>query len=476
MDMNRNREKDVVNRERALQFFYKCLKTNPKSVYALHGSGIVFAQKGDLNTAREFFGQVRERISDYTDVWINTAHVQLDSNQNQSAVQMYQTAVRRFNQRSHPDIYTNIALGYYKMGKYEQALDYLDRCILLEKHNLIHLFNHAITTLTYVKSIIESPILTERKVINILKKLQKAETNLRKIQALPAAEVQKYRYISRTVCGEVASKCEAILHQSEKFVEKAKIFDQEEIERHLHTLEERNRVLEAQRKLARQKSEEEQNRLDQLKFQRLYYVEKTKDALKRVEVEDEPRRGGGGGGRKRKRPKDENDFVDDSDVEQNPDEAPLDKKERKKKQQKARKAAKKKDQDFINDGSSDDGKKKKRKRRDQEIEEEDQRKFKGKIKSKAIIEDSSSSSDSDSGKPAADEVPTIRHVPGASSDEDSDAPPKKNAFDSDSDDEGPSQKKESPKKRVVTDSDEDSDNEEAASPAKSSKSSDSDSD
>lgn len=39
MDVNRVREKDQVNRERALQFYYKALKLYPKNAYAMHGAG-----------------------------------------------------------------------------------------------------------------------------------------------------------------------------------------------------------------------------------------------------------------------------------------------------------------------------------------------------------------------------------------------------------------------------------------------------
>lgn len=75
-------------------------------------------------------------------------------------------------------------------------------------------------------------------------------------------------------------------------------------------------MLDEQKLQAKRKSEEENRRLSQLKLKRVFFMEKSRDALKRLEIEEEaPRRGGGGGSKKRRRHRDERDYVQDSDEE-----------------------------------------------------------------------------------------------------------------------------------------------------------------
>ncbi|CAD5235236.1 unnamed protein product [Bursaphelenchus xylophilus] len=459
MKIDRNRKDDETQRDRALRLYHKALRVNPKNVYAMHGAGILFAQKGDLNTAREFFGPVKERISDYPDVWINTANVQLDSSNYQSAIQMYITVIRRFNRRKNPDLLTNIAHAYYKLGKFESALDYLDRALLIQPTNLIHRFNYGLTTLKSCSAILNSQQATESKVKQAVDRLNAVAKALRQIQNMPPEKVQPYRYISRTVCGEIAEKCEDLHRQADVFIGRARKRDIEELERIRDNEVERRRVINEQKRAAKHKEEEETLKLEKLKLHRTFYIQKNKEALKKREIEEDRPKRAGGGSRKRKRPKQEDDFVNDSDDDGRD---PMERQEEKRRNaQKASRRNKKKDQAFINDGSSDEeGKKKRRKKKtNEEIEEEDQRKFKGKVKSKAIIESESSSSDSDAPADQHD-VPTIRNRDIDSGDSDAESVKKAASSGSESETASP------PKKRILTDSDDSDANEGNKSRAK----------
>ncbi|CAD5227826.1 unnamed protein product [Bursaphelenchus okinawaensis] len=443
MNVNRNRKEDEAQRDRALKFFHKALRVNPKNVYAMHGAGIIFCQKGDLNTAREFFGPVKERISDYPDVWINTANIQLDTNNYQSAVQMYMTVMRRFKKRKSPEILTNIAHAYYKLAKYEQCLDFLDRTICQDPKNLVHRFNYGVAALKACAAIINDTRATEAKVKQAIDRLSSSAKALREIQKMPQEKVQPYRYISRTLCGEIADKLEDLQRQGDVFVGRAAKHEAEELERMRENELERRRVIQEQRRSAKHREEQESLQLEQLKFKRTYFVHQTKEALKQREIEEERPKRSGGSGRKRKRAKEEDDFVNDSDDDGRD---PAERKEEKRKNaQKASRRNKKKDRDFINDGSSDEeskSRRKKAKKSAEEIEEEDAKKFKGKVKSKAIIESEPSSSDSDNNQ---EEVPTIRNRDIGS---DSDNEAEKKAASSDSEPE-----EASARKRILTDSD-----------------------
>ena len=58
-----------------MDFYWKVLQSDPSNIYAANGVGVYFAEKGNLNEARDFFIQVREATGDMPDVWINLAHV-----------------------------------------------------------------------------------------------------------------------------------------------------------------------------------------------------------------------------------------------------------------------------------------------------------------------------------------------------------------------------------------------------------------
>jgi tetratricopeptide (TPR) repeat protein len=86
------------------------------------------AQSGEINSACDVFGQVRENVSsDYSDVWLNIANIQLDMGHYGQAAQLYQTYLHRFTTSNRFDIYCNTAFAFYKAGKLQESLDFIDR-------------------------------------------------------------------------------------------------------------------------------------------------------------------------------------------------------------------------------------------------------------------------------------------------------------------------------------------------------------
>lgn len=50
--------------------------------------GAVLAHKGYINEARDIFAQVREATADFSDVWMNIAHIYVEQKQYINAIQM----------------------------------------------------------------------------------------------------------------------------------------------------------------------------------------------------------------------------------------------------------------------------------------------------------------------------------------------------------------------------------------------------
>ena len=50
--------------------------------------GAVLAHKGYINEARDIFAQVREATAEFSDVWMNIAHIYVEQKQYINAIQM----------------------------------------------------------------------------------------------------------------------------------------------------------------------------------------------------------------------------------------------------------------------------------------------------------------------------------------------------------------------------------------------------
>lgn len=80
----------------SFDFYWKVLQMDPSNIYAANGIGAVFAERGKLNEAKEFFIQVREATGDVPDVWVNLAHVYLAQGQHINAIKMVETSFSHF--------------------------------------------------------------------------------------------------------------------------------------------------------------------------------------------------------------------------------------------------------------------------------------------------------------------------------------------------------------------------------------------
>lgn len=81
------------HQDRALNLYKQVLKIDPKNIFAANGVGSVLAHKNAVNEARDIFAQVREATADFSDVWLNIAHVYVEQKQFVSAIQMVRSLV-----------------------------------------------------------------------------------------------------------------------------------------------------------------------------------------------------------------------------------------------------------------------------------------------------------------------------------------------------------------------------------------------
>lgn len=97
------------------------MKTDPKNIWATNGIGAVLAHKGCINEARDIFAQVREATADFSDVWVNIAHIYVEQKQYISAIQMYENCLKKFFKHNNVEIMQYLARAYFRAGKLKEA-------------------------------------------------------------------------------------------------------------------------------------------------------------------------------------------------------------------------------------------------------------------------------------------------------------------------------------------------------------------
>uniref|UniRef100_A0A3P8YH91 RNA polymerase-associated protein CTR9 homolog n=1 Tax=Esox lucius TaxID=8010 RepID=A0A3P8YH91_ESOLU len=413
----RDREKEKRHQDRALAIYKQVLRNDSKNLYAANGIGAVLAHKGYYREARDVFAQVREATADISDVWLNLAHIYVEQKQYISAVQMYENCLKKFYKHQNTEVLLYLARALFKCGKLQDCKQTLLKARHVAPSDTVLMFNVALVLQRLATLVLKDEKSNLKAVLSAVKELELAH---RYFSYLSKAG-DKMRF-DLALASTEARQCSDLLSQAQYHVARARKQDEEEKELRAKQDQERDflrQQMQKEQEEKRTKQEEDQKKLLE---QRAMYVEKTKNLLSFADGMKEERKEKKKGGGRRKKGGDFDEFVNDGSDEDLP--------VRRKKKRKAGSGS---------EEEGEDGEKKSRKKRrrptkrggDGSDEEEGgsrgkkQRKprmggkkiqrvshaepvppsLKGKIKSKAIISSSDSSSDEDGLKIAEDRNP-----------------------------------------------------------------------
>uniref|UniRef100_A0AAR2LPY2 RNA polymerase-associated protein CTR9 homolog n=1 Tax=Pygocentrus nattereri TaxID=42514 RepID=A0AAR2LPY2_PYGNA len=373
----RDREKEKRHQDRALAIYKQVLRNDSKNLYAANGIGAVLAHKGYFREARDVFAQVREATADISDVWLNLAHIYVEQKQYISAVQMYENCLKKFYKYQNTEVLLYLARALFKCGKLQECKQMLLRARHVAPSDTVLMFNVALVLQRLATLVLKDEKSNLKAVLSAVKELELAH---RWVGCLDTSII--------LTCPSL--QCSDLLSQAQYHVARARKQDEEEKE--LRAKQDQERELLRQQVLREQeekkvKEAEEQKKLQE---QRAQFVEKTKNLLSFTEEmkESTKEKKKGGGGRVKY-----DDFVnDDSD-----EDLPM----KKKKKKKPRSGSE----------QEEEGEESEKKPlltmlfSSQPKPERMPPSLKGKIKSKAIISSSESSSDEDGLKIAEDRNP-----------------------------------------------------------------------
>ncbi|GMT18827.1 hypothetical protein PFISCL1PPCAC_10124, partial [Pristionchus fissidentatus] len=383
---NRNKDKDKAHQDRAMQWFMKALKMQPKNMWAANGLGCVLAVKKLTQEAREIFSQVREATADFLDVWTNIAHIYMEQGQYVSAVQMYLNAMKKFGKENDSQMLLYLARAYHRTGKLIECREALEKATLVDAENLIIKFNHALTLQRLATQTMKDEKATYLVVEGAISDLKSAQRIFDYIMSL--RDEARSSGISFTFTETQSKACGDLLRQAQGYLERARKQDEDERALKAKQDEERAALKRKNEDEERAKVESRQRQMDDLKQTRQLYIQMTKDILKLPEIKDDDRKSRGGGGKGKKRREEGGEFMNDSSDLGDWEGAGGggEGRERKKKEGKS---LKRRERSGV--GSDDDrgeGKKRKKKR---DPEPKLSTKQSAKIKSRAFISDDDSS-------------------------------------------------------------------------------------
>lgn len=410
----RDREKEKRHQDRALAIYKQVLRNDAKNLYAANGIGAVLAHKGYFREARDVFAQVREATAEISDVWLNLAHIYVEQKQYISAVQMYENCLKKFYKYQNTEVLLYLARALFKCGKLQECKQMLLKARHVAPNDTVLMFNVALVLQRLATLVLKDEKSNLKAVLSAVKELELAH---RYFSYLSKAG-DKMRFDLALAASE-ARQCSDLLSQAQYHVARARKQDEEEKE--LRAKQEQERDLLRQQLLKEQEERRNREVEEQKKLleQRALYVEKTKNLLTFAEgskeMPKEKKKGSGGGGGRRKKGGDMDDFVNDESDE----DLPLKKKKKRKassseqeedekgeRKKKKRRPAKGGEDDSDEEGTSRPKKQRKPKEGRKKIEKAQPERLppslKGKIKSKAIISSSESSSDEDGLKIAED--------------------------------------------------------------------------
>lgn len=319
---NRNEKRapklEATHYEKAKELYTKVLLQQSANLYAANGAGMVFAEKGQFDIAKDLFTQVQEAASGgfdvhMPDVWINLAHVHFAQGNFALAVKMYQNCLRKFYHNTDNQVLLYLARTHYEAEQWLDCKKTLLRAIHLAPSNYTLRFDAGVTLQKFSASTLQK---TKRTVDEVRATVAELKNAVRMFSLLSSASnLHSHGFDEKKIETHVAY-CKHLLEAANVHCELAEREEMQnnqrlEVMRQMELADESRRKAEEQRKvqLEKRKQEDELKQVIQQEkhLARIKEQWKSSSASKRKERPQSDEEGGGkekrrrGGGGKRKK-------------------------------------------------------------------------------------------------------------------------------------------------------------------------------
>ncbi|OXA64554.1 RNA polymerase-associated protein CTR9 [Folsomia candida] len=289
---SRDKNKEARHQERALAIYKQALRSDPKNIWAANGIGSILAHKGCINEARDIFAQVREATAEFSDVWLNIAHVYVEQKLYVSAVQMYENCMKKFYKYHHTEILQYLARAYYKNGKLKEAKLALLRSRRVSPNDTILLYNLALVLQKLATQILRDEKSVLQMVLSAVNELGLAHKYFQYL----SMNGDRTKYDLGQAAAE-AQQCQDILSQAQYHVARARKLDEEEKMLRRKQEDERDAFRFKQMEELKRNEEQKVQQKEEMLRKREEFKEKSKNAM--MFMEPPPETKGSKRGRRR---------------------------------------------------------------------------------------------------------------------------------------------------------------------------------
>ncbi|WOH08975.1 hypothetical protein DCAR_0728426 [Daucus carota subsp. sativus] len=305
----RNAKLEATHLEKAKELYTKVLVQHSSNLYAANGAGVVLAEKGHYDVAKELLTQVQEAASgsifvQMPGVWINLAHIHFAQGDFALAIKMYQNCLRRFFYNTDSNVLLYLARTHYEAEQWQDCKRTLLRAIHLAPSNYTLRFDAGVTLQKFSASTLQK---TKRTVDEVRATVAELTNAVRLFSQLSAASNLHIHGFDEKKIETHVGYCKHLLEAAKVHLEAAEREDQlnkqrQELARQVTLAEENRRKAEEQKKLQLEKRKQEEE-LKQMQQQE-EHLERMKEQWKhtsaskrkdRTHAEDE------NGGRSEKR-------------------------------------------------------------------------------------------------------------------------------------------------------------------------------
>ena len=142
--VNRDKDKEKRHEQRSLAMYQRVLRIDPRNIWAANGVGCVLAHMRLLNEARDIFAQVREATADFSDVWLNIAHILVEQSQYIRAIQMYENCAKKFYKHTNVELLAYLIRALYKANRLVDCKQMLLRARHIAPDDTTFMYNLAL--------------------------------------------------------------------------------------------------------------------------------------------------------------------------------------------------------------------------------------------------------------------------------------------------------------------------------------------
>jgi RNA polymerase-associated protein CTR9 len=160
------------------KFFFHVLNEDQTNIYAANGLGMVCAERGEVDAAREIFSKAREAGKAMSeDISTNLAHVYITQKRTVDAERLYQATYRSISSTSGEAVagrsaYLSecVAFSQLQHGRHEDALRSVQRATHMNPSDIKIWFNMAVVAESAAKIMVTKR--TQKSVVEILEAVQ----------------------------------------------------------------------------------------------------------------------------------------------------------------------------------------------------------------------------------------------------------------------------------------------------------------